>query len=466
MGSLPAVWAYILPALDNIMRSQPDSLEPPPLDVNYHMGVYTVVYNFATATKPEPGQMLNGTGMPSSSRSRMLTGGFALGLGGGSFGFDEDSSLSPSSLGPLTQAITAPSQKDWFAERVEHVKSMVGYELYVHLEDYFRGVARDIRSHAPMEDSALLSYYLASYARFTNGVAIINRLFAYLNRHFVTRAVDEGMGWVSMQDVFKDKRPSAKKTKKDAELLEAKKRDQLKHWGFNGGTAEQRRYAETCAEAGSPTDRIIPVASLAHRCWRIEVVEPFLSAGIPKAELTNGNGVALGHPELTPPSPSLPSLVSPLDSLSLDSPPSPPADTARSRSSKKNKKKKEKAKEKQKDKGKQRENTEEDPEIRDEESTSVPSIPTSSIPGSPLPNGRISPITASPSQPPFLSPPIPPPDPRGRLNRVVGELVLTTRGPEVPAAKENAQKLFKSLRTCGLKPDHIVRKRLDKFLHG
>jgi hypothetical protein len=128
--------------------------------------------------------------------------------------------------------MTASSQKDWFAERVEHVKSMVGYELYVHLEDYFRGVARDIRSRAPAEDSALLPYYLAAYTRFTNGVAIVNRLFAYLNRHFITRAVDEGMGWVSMQDVFKDKRPSARKTKKDIELLEAKKKDQLKHWGL------------------------------------------------------------------------------------------------------------------------------------------------------------------------------------------------------------------------------------------
>jgi hypothetical protein len=75
------------------MRSQPDSLEPPPLDVNYHMGVYTVVYNFATASKPEPGQMSNGMNTASSSRSRMLTGGFDLGFGSASFGFEDDSSL-------------------------------------------------------------------------------------------------------------------------------------------------------------------------------------------------------------------------------------------------------------------------------------------------------------------------------------------------------------------------------------
>ena len=183
MSSLPAVWAYILPALDNIMRSQPDSLEPPPLDVNYHMGVYTVVYNFATASKPEPGQMSNGMSTASSSRSRMLTGGFDLGSGGGSFGFDDDNNLFPPGFGSLTQTVAVSSQKDWFAERVEHVKSMVGYELYVHLEDYFRGVARDIRSRAPAEGSALLPYYLTAYTRFANGVAIINRLFAYLNRH-------------------------------------------------------------------------------------------------------------------------------------------------------------------------------------------------------------------------------------------------------------------------------------------
>lgn len=234
MSSLPAVWAYILPALDHIMRSQPDSPEAPALDVNYHMGVYTVVYNFATASKPEPGQPLGGAGGASSSRSRMLTGRFDLGLG--NLDFEDDAF--PPGFGSLTQTMTATSQKDWFAERVERVKSMVGYELYMHLEDYFRGVARDVRSHAPAEDSALLPYYLAAYARFSNGLASINRLFAYLNRHFITRAVDEGMGWVSMQDVFKDKRPPAKKTKKDAELLEAKKREHLKQWGFNGGTAE------------------------------------------------------------------------------------------------------------------------------------------------------------------------------------------------------------------------------------
>ncbi|KAF8320465.1 hypothetical protein DL93DRAFT_2052933 [Clavulina sp. PMI_390] len=333
MSSLPAVWAYILPALDHIMRSDPDAVEAPALSTSYHMGVYTVVYNFATASKPESSQP------PTPA------------------------------IGGLDDPLDDPDDDPYPSN------SMVGYELYVHLEDYFRGVARDVRLRAPANDSALLPYYLSSYARFSDALICVNRLFAYLNRHFVTRAVDEGMGWVSMQDVFKDKRPSAKKSKKDVELLEMKKREQLKTWGFVGGTEDQRRYAEACAEAGTPIDRIVPISSLALRCWRIEVVEPFLSA------------------------------------------------------------------EKAKEKGKQKETPSdlgEGSNDAEEDDTAPPPIP----------------------------PPPAPPDPRGRLNRVVGELVLTTRGPAAASARENAQKLSKSLRTCGVKPENIIRKRLDKFLHG
>jgi hypothetical protein len=148
--------------------------------------------------------------------------------------------------------------------------------------------------------------------------------------------------------------------------------------------------------------------------------------------------------------------------------PSPPADTAqtatRSKSSKKNKKKKEKAKEKEKERENKEKPTDEDAEVHDEESTSAirPDLFDARI--APTEWARFAlrhvPINHR------LCSHLPPPDPRGRLNRVVGELVLATRGPGVAAAKENAQRLSKSLRACGLKPDNIVRKRLDKFLHG
>lgn len=467
MGSLPAVWAYILPALDTIMRSEPESPDAPALDVSYHMGVYTVVYNFATASKAEASQTSNG---PSSSSARMLTNRFGLGGDGES---DED----PSSLAlsPLAQNMLT-SQKDWFAERVERVKSMVGYELYVHLEDYFRGVARDIRLRAPADDAALLPYYLAAYSRYVDGLWSVHHLFAYLNRHFITRAVDEGMGWISMQDVAKDlKRPpappnpstSSKKSStkdKDAELLDVKKRELLKAWGLKaGGTPDQRRYAEQCVEAGSPSDRIIPVASLAQRCWRLEVVEPFLSAGAPKSDLSTTNGNGVDHYPSSPSPPNhIQNLSSQLDSTHLAPPsnvsPSVLDGSSSSKSAKKNKKKREKAKEK----GKQKESLHPDDATtaEDDAATTTTSAPTSSIPSSPLahPDSR--------NLPPTPIPP-PPPDPRGRLNRVVGDLVLTPRkAPSSASARDSATKLNKSLRSCGLKPDNIVRKRLDKFLTG
>ena len=417
MASLPAVWAYILPALDHIMRSHSDSLEAPALDVNYHMGVYTVIYNFATASRAEK----------TSGRSAMISHGFNLGLG---LPGDEDDVF----------ASEDPS-KDWHLDRVERIKSMVGYELYGYLEDYFRGVAREVRTKAPHDDSALLSYYLASYTRYASGVAIVNRLFAYLNRHFITRAVDEGMGWISIQDVLKEKR-SGKKTKKDIELLETRKREALKQWGYDGGTNEQRRFAEACAEAGSPAERIIPVASLAHRCWRTEVVEPFTSAGVPKAALENSNGVdhdlSQNQASFEPSATSTTNGATP----NPDSPSSTATETMTPKPAKKNKKKKKSGK----DKGKQKDGD------------------TGALEGGVEPLSTPTRFVSTPRSPtPPLSP-LPQPPPKGRLNRVVGELILTSGGTGAAHAREMAVRFSRSLKASGVSPDNIIRKRLDKFL--
>lgn len=440
MASLPAVWAYILPALDHIMRSHSDDLEAPPLDVNYHMGVYTVVYNFATASRSEKGHGRNG----------MMSRGFNLGLG---LPGDEDD---------VMFSDQDPS-KDWNLDRVDRVKSMVGYELYNNLEDYFRGVAREVRSRAPNDDASLLSYYLAAFSRYTSGVAIINRLFAYLNRHFITRAVDEGMGWLSIQDVLKEKR-TGKKTKKDIELLETRKKEILKQWGYDGGTNEQRRFAESCAEASSLPDRIVPVNALAHRCWRTEVIEPFLSAGIPKStlEITNGSDTAEhapSSPSASKPIPSTPAsstsvslngTAAKFDSLSISTPTATTTDTPLSKSAKKNKKKKKNAKEK----GKQKEG----------DDTGSLDGPNGTAENGEAQKAPTSPIITSALTPTPQPPPPPPPPPKGRLNRVVGELILTTRGPAATQARETAVKFNRSLKTAGVSPDNIIRKRLDKYL--
>jgi hypothetical protein len=497
MSSLPAVWAYILPALDHIMRSESDTLEPTPLDVKYHMGIYTVIYNFATTGRTASTSKFGSASFPPDphpdpSTTAVLHKHSKVGHGNRAGQVlatlarksnGSSSHVVPNDLSYSLDALTVASQNQWYNERVEHVKSLIGYELYLKLEEYFRGIARDMRNRAPADDSALLQYYLNAHTRFTNGLKVLTGLFAYLNRHFIARASDEGLGWLSWQDVFKYRRPppsssysSPKPSKHDAELIEAKRKEVLKQqWGYSGGSPEQRRMAEACAEAGSPSDRIIPIASLAHRCWRLEVVEPFLSAGVPKSESLGGSSVdnmtqstsanslvpPIRHehsqsPRSSSPSPSL-KLPSSSHSNHIDSQSSSILEPVLSKSAKKKKKKKkiEKAREKGKEKDDGLATV--DPSSVSygaDHETPTPSSPsTSTRPPSPLP-------------PTFSSyvPSIPPPDPKGRLNRIVGDLLLNARAPYTSEARENAQKLSKSLKLCGVKPDNIIRMRLDKFL--
>lgn len=501
MSSLPAVWAYILPALDHIMRSEPDKLEPPPLDVNYHMGVYTIIYNYATSSKSES------SASPGTSHSDGISG-FASRWARESSQSNRSSSfkasngtLAPSearyrslpSASPTNPSdththneLTIASQQSTVDEHTERVRSMVGYDLYVQLEEYLRNVAKDIRNAAPFEDSALPSYYLHSHARFTNGLAVLNGLFSYLNRHFITRAAGEGLGWVSMYDIIKERRPTQsphshgtstmvsanrqKKSKKDVELVETRKKELLKqHWDFVGGSPEQRRAAEACAEAGSSPDRIVPIASLGHRCWRLEVVEPFLSAGLPKHETSNlkdrsfpSTSTNTSFTSVDSSHSNLPSLSPSFTShLTVDSSASASASASASKSAKKNKKRKEKARERV---------DQQDPEgegallnfqslrsDRDEMDGASHSTSTASTrPTSPLL-----------SMPPQSLPLRPLPDPKGRLNRVIGELVLKTpRDPSLSESKSTALRLAKSFKLCGIKSDHIARRRLEKFLKG
>lgn len=44
----------------------------------------------------------------------------------------------------------------------------------------------------PLSGLPLLQYYAAEWTRFTTGANYVNRLFSYLNRHWVKREKDEG----------------------------------------------------------------------------------------------------------------------------------------------------------------------------------------------------------------------------------------------------------------------------------
>jgi hypothetical protein len=87
----------------------------------------------------------------------------------------------------------------------------MGSDLYNHLIRYFTthlGTLRDVsladfsclipcltlvtQASDPLQDEALLRYYAGEWDRYTTGANYINRLFTYLNRHWVKREKDEG----------------------------------------------------------------------------------------------------------------------------------------------------------------------------------------------------------------------------------------------------------------------------------
>lgn len=89
----------------------------------------------------------------------------------------------------------------------------MGADLYKHLHTYFvkhletvRAVRQlhrpffellaDLPSHCQaaedLSDEPLLNYYTKEWDRYTTGASYVNRLFTYLNRHWVKREKDEG----------------------------------------------------------------------------------------------------------------------------------------------------------------------------------------------------------------------------------------------------------------------------------
>ena len=65
--------------------------------------------------------------------------------------------------------------------------------------------------------------------------------------------------------------------------IKERRTEELKKWGYeDGGSSELLALAEACAEAASPLDRVVPLTSLAHRRFRVEVIDPLLA--VPKAK--------------------------------------------------------------------------------------------------------------------------------------------------------------------------------------
>ena len=72
-------------------------------------------------------------------------------------------------------------------------------------------------------------------------------------------------------------------------------RAELKRWGYEEGASnEEMGEAIASAEAGSRPECIVPIKSLAHRQFRIQVVEPLLSTS--KASVDGVADTAEGSP--------------------------------------------------------------------------------------------------------------------------------------------------------------------------
>jgi len=128
----------------------------------------------------------------------------------------------------------------------------------------------------------------------------VNRLLNYVNRHYVKRAVDEDRGWLTLSDIFDAVTKSihdGDTRERISKKLKERRTEELKKWGWDeGAAAEQLTQAESCAEAASPLDRVIPLSALALRRFRTEFMEHLLA--IPKvrgkkrrpgAHAANGN---------------------------------------------------------------------------------------------------------------------------------------------------------------------------------
>ncbi|ESK95046.1 hypothetical protein Moror_13936 [Moniliophthora roreri MCA 2997] len=71
--------------------------------------------------------------------------------------------------------------------------NLMGSDLYNNLIRYFVTHLKAIRDQTDsLQEEALLRYYAAEWDRYTTGANYINRLFTYLNRHWVKRERDEG----------------------------------------------------------------------------------------------------------------------------------------------------------------------------------------------------------------------------------------------------------------------------------
>ncbi|KAF5336983.1 hypothetical protein D9611_003410 [Ephemerocybe angulata] len=227
-NSSVSLWAYLKPALDHIVKSPTNDPngKAPAVDFVLYSGIHTACYNYFTSQS-------------------------------------EAAHSSPSA----TARGKAP---------------VSGSDIYDQLDRYFSEICQEIALNAPDDDTTLIHYLIPCFNRYSSGAQSANRLLSYVNRHYVKRAVDEDRGWLRLNDVLESvvKTITLEDTReKISKRLREKRAEELKRWGYSeGDPAERLAIAEACSEAASPPDRVVPIASLAHRRFRTEVIEPMLLA--------------------------------------------------------------------------------------------------------------------------------------------------------------------------------------------
>lgn len=139
-SSAKALWTYIEPALFHILRSPSNNpAKAPVLDVAYHVGIHTAVYNYFTA--PDANQP------PSSPLPPFSVSELAFDGGNG-----------------------------------DEFRDVVREGLYSQLDDYFADVAREILLGAAQDESTLIQYLVPAFTRFSSGARSVDRLLSYVNR--------------------------------------------------------------------------------------------------------------------------------------------------------------------------------------------------------------------------------------------------------------------------------------------
>lgn len=221
-SSLAALFRYILPALDHIVRSSSnDPIRAPPVAIEYHMAIHTNCYNYFTAQV---------------DRKKTVDSGMDLYL--------------------ELDKYFANVVRELLLEAPKDDTTLIHY-LVPCFQRYNAGAQSTHR---------LLNYINRHYVK----CAVDEdkgwlRLTDLLD--VVAKTIKEG-----------DTREMILKRLKDRRM------EELKTWGYvEGGSAELIAQAEASAEAASSLDRVVPISSLAMRRFRTEFIEPLLK--VPKIKV-------------------------------------------------------------------------------------------------------------------------------------------------------------------------------------